>query len=66
MCSATALTIVTYAVGKVLLGPAAGVFVAALAIGVDGGPFGAWLRPLAARLHRPGRPHARPEECRLQ
>jgi uncharacterized membrane protein YjjB (DUF3815 family) len=44
MCLATALTIVTYTVGKELLGPAAGVFVAALAIGVCGGLFGALLR----------------------
>jgi uncharacterized membrane protein YjjP (DUF1212 family) len=44
MCSATALAIVTYAAGKELLGPAAGVFVAALAIGVYGGLFGALLR----------------------
>jgi uncharacterized membrane protein YjjP (DUF1212 family) len=44
MCSATALAIVTYAIGKELLGPSAGVFVAALAIGVCGGLVGALLR----------------------
>jgi uncharacterized membrane protein YjjP (DUF1212 family) len=44
MCSATALAIVTYGVGKELLGPLASVFVAALAIGVYGGLVGAWLR----------------------
>jgi uncharacterized membrane protein YjjP (DUF1212 family) len=44
MCSATALAIVTYAIGEELLGPSAGVFVAALAIGVCGGLVGALLR----------------------
>lgn len=44
MCSATVLAILTYAVGKDLLGPPAGVFVAALAIGVYGGVVGALLR----------------------
>jgi uncharacterized membrane protein YjjP (DUF1212 family) len=44
MCSATALAIVMYTVGKELLGPVAGVFVAALAIGVCGGLVGALLR----------------------
>jgi uncharacterized membrane protein YjjB (DUF3815 family) len=44
MCSATALAIVTYGIGKEPLGPSAGVFVAALAIGVCGGLVGALLR----------------------
>jgi uncharacterized membrane protein YjjB (DUF3815 family) len=44
MCSAAVLAILTYAAGKALLGPPAGVFVAALAIGVCGGLAGAWLR----------------------
>jgi uncharacterized membrane protein YjjP (DUF1212 family) len=44
MCSATALAIVTYGIGNELLGPSAGVFVAALAIGVCGGLVGALRR----------------------
>jgi len=44
MCSATVLAILVYAAGKELLGPPAGVFVAALAIGVYGGLVGALLR----------------------
>jgi uncharacterized membrane protein YjjP (DUF1212 family) len=44
MCSATVLAILTNAVGRELLGPPAGVFVAALAIGVYGGLVGALLR----------------------
>jgi uncharacterized membrane protein YjjP (DUF1212 family) len=36
MCSATVLSVVTHAAGKALLGPPAGVFVAALTIGVVG------------------------------
>jgi uncharacterized membrane protein YjjP (DUF1212 family) len=44
MCSATVLAILSYAAGKALLGPPAGVFVAALAIGVCGGLVAAWRR----------------------
>jgi uncharacterized membrane protein YjjP (DUF1212 family) len=44
MCSATVLAILTYAGGKALLGAPAGVFVAALAIGVCGGLAAALLR----------------------
>jgi uncharacterized membrane protein YjjP (DUF1212 family) len=44
MCSATVLAIVANAVGKELLGAAAGVFVAALAVGLYGGLVGALLR----------------------
>ena len=44
MCTATVLAILAYAGGKELLGPSAGVFVAALAIGVCGGLVGAFLR----------------------
>jgi uncharacterized membrane protein YjjP (DUF1212 family) len=44
MCSATVLAILAYAGGKALLGPPAGVFVAALAIGVCGGLAAALLR----------------------
>jgi uncharacterized membrane protein YjjP (DUF1212 family) len=44
MCSATVLAIVINAVGKELLGPPAGVFVAALAIGIVGGLLAAPLR----------------------
>jgi hypothetical protein len=66
MCSATALAIVTYGIGKELLGPAAGVFVAALAIGGLRRPRRSTAAALAARLHRPGRTHARPRECWLR
>jgi uncharacterized membrane protein YjjP (DUF1212 family) len=44
MCAATVLAIVINAAGKALFGPPAGVFVAALAIGVVGGLAGKWLR----------------------
>jgi uncharacterized membrane protein YjjP (DUF1212 family) len=44
MCSATVLAILTNAAGKALFGAAAGVFVAALAIGVIGGLTGIVLR----------------------
>jgi uncharacterized membrane protein YjjP (DUF1212 family) len=44
MCSATVLAILTYAAGKELLGAPAGVFAAALAIGVCGGLVAALLR----------------------
>jgi uncharacterized membrane protein YjjP (DUF1212 family) len=44
MCSATVLAILTYAAGKELLGAPAGVFVAALAIGICGGLAGALAR----------------------
>jgi uncharacterized membrane protein YjjP (DUF1212 family) len=44
MCSAAVLAVVAYAVGKELLGAPAGVFLAALAIGVYGGLIGALLR----------------------
>ena len=44
MCSATVLAVLAYAVGKELLGAPAGVFLAALAIGVYGGLIGALLR----------------------
>jgi uncharacterized membrane protein YjjP (DUF1212 family) len=44
MCSATVIAIVTNAAGKELLGPPAGVFFAALTIGVYGGVVGALLR----------------------
>ena len=44
MCSATVLAILTYTAGKGLLGAPAGVFVAALAIGLCGGLAGFWLR----------------------
>jgi uncharacterized membrane protein YjjP (DUF1212 family) len=44
MCVATVLAILTNAAGKELLGPPAGVFVAALAIGIFGGLVGALLR----------------------
>jgi uncharacterized membrane protein YjjP (DUF1212 family) len=44
MCSATVLAILAYAGGKAAFGAAAGVFVAALAIGVVGVTVGAWLR----------------------
>ena len=44
MCTATVLAILAYAGGEELLGAPAGVFVAALAIGVCGGLFGAFLR----------------------
>lgn len=40
MCSATALAVLTNAAGRTLFGPAAGVFVAALAIGIIGGLVG--------------------------
>jgi uncharacterized membrane protein YjjP (DUF1212 family) len=43
MCSATLLAILVNAAGKALLGPPAGVFVAALAIGVVGGVVATWL-----------------------
>jgi uncharacterized membrane protein YjjP (DUF1212 family) len=44
MCTATVLAIVTYAIGRHLLGAPAGVFVAALAIGVCGGFAGGYTR----------------------
>jgi uncharacterized membrane protein YjjB (DUF3815 family) len=54
MCSATVLAIVAYAAGKALLGPPAGVFVAALTIGVYGGLVGALLRRSPLVLIVPG------------
>ena len=44
MCSATVLAILTYALGKELLGAPAGVFIAALSIGVCGALTGGLLR----------------------
>jgi uncharacterized membrane protein YjjP (DUF1212 family) len=44
MCSATVIAILTNAAGKALLGAPAGVFLAALTIGVYGGVVGALLR----------------------
>ena len=54
MCSATVLAILTYAAGKELLGPPAGTFAAALAIGVCGGLVGALLRRSALVFIVPG------------
>jgi hypothetical protein len=65
MCSATALAIVTYGVGKEQLGPAAGVGRRAGHRGLRR-PRRSPAAPPAARLHRLERPHARRGECRLQ
>jgi uncharacterized membrane protein YjjB (DUF3815 family) len=54
MCSATVLAILTYAAGKELLGAPAGVFAAALAIGVCGGLVAAWRRRSALVFIVPG------------
>jgi len=54
MCSATVLAILTNAVGRSVFGAAAGVFVAALVIGVVGGIVGAQLRRSALVFIVPG------------
>ena len=54
MCSATVLAILTNAAGKALLGPPAGVFIAALAIGVCGGLVAARMRRSALVFIVPG------------
>ena len=54
MCTATALAVVTNAAGKELFGPAAGVFIAALAIGVIGGLFSGVLKRSALVFVVPG------------
>jgi uncharacterized membrane protein YjjP (DUF1212 family) len=54
MCSATVLAIITFAAGKELLGAPAGVFAAALTIGVCGGLVAAWRRRSALVFIVPG------------